>query len=153
RVAVEEPIAPRRLQPRIPRDLETICLKCLQKKPARRYTSGLALAEDLRRFQAGEPIQARPVSRWERAVKWARRRPTAAALLGVSGLAALLLVAGGIAYDIRLGWALNEATRNAEESRQHLVRLHVAGGTTALDQGDWLGSLAWFAQAMKLERG
>jgi len=91
KVLNEEPVSPRRLQPGVPRDLETICLKCLQKEPAARYASAEALAEDLRRCQAGEPIVARPVGRVERAVKWARRHPAraTAALLVVALLAVI----------------------------------------------------------------
>jgi WD40 repeat protein len=153
RITSEEAVTPRRLQPRIPRDLETICLKCLQKEPSKRYASARALADDLRRFLDDEPIQARRIGLWERAVKWARRRPAAAALLGVSSLAVLALAAGGIVYEVRLSQALNEATNNAEESRRRLVRLQVAEGTHALDDGDWLGSLVWFAEALSLDPG
>jgi hypothetical protein len=87
----QEPVPPRRLLASIARDLETICLKCLHKEPARRYATAANLAEDLRRFRAGEPIVARPVGRVERGLKRARRRPTAAALAGVL----LALLAGG----------------------------------------------------------
>jgi Flp pilus assembly protein TadD len=97
-VVADEPVPPRRLQPRVPRDLEIICLKCLQKEPAGRYASAAALADDLRRWQAGEPIQARPVGRGERALKWVRRNPVSAALLAVL---LLTVVAGGGG----LGWA------------------------------------------------
>jgi formylglycine-generating enzyme required for sulfatase activity/tRNA A-37 threonylcarbamoyl transferase component Bud32 len=91
-VVGEEPVAVRALQPKVPRDLETICHKCLEKGPKKRYGSARELAEDLRRFQAGEPIRARPVGRLERVGKWARRRPALAALLlvtvlGVAGIA------------------------------------------------------------------
>jgi tetratricopeptide (TPR) repeat protein len=75
-----EPPAPRSVDPRIDRDVETICLKCLQKEPARRYTSAAELALDLRRYLAGEPIAARPVGRLERLWLWCRRRPVAAAV-------------------------------------------------------------------------
>src|SRR5262249_35020216 len=86
-------------RPRLDRDLEVICLKCLEKDPARRYGSAEALANDLERWLLGEPIRARRSSRWERARKWARRRPAAAALLAVSVLASLLLVAAlGVGY-------------------------------------------------------
>ena len=70
-----EPVAPSRFQPGLPRDIETICLRCLEKAPSRRYASAEALAEDLRRYQEGEPILARPARWWGRAYRWARRRP------------------------------------------------------------------------------
>src|SRR5262249_17925913 len=82
-VISEEVVSPSLLSPQVPRDLETICLKCLQKEPAKRYTTAQALADDLRRFLAGEPIVARPVGWLERVWKWSHRRPAAAALLAV----------------------------------------------------------------------
>jgi serine/threonine protein kinase len=87
-----EPPRPRRFDGRIPRDLETIVLKAMARDPADRYQMTQALAEELRRWLAGEPIRARPVGALERAWRWAKRRPTAAALLGVSGVALLALV-------------------------------------------------------------
>src|SRR5207244_2147982 len=84
-------LPPSRLNPNVPRDLETICLCCLQKDPSKRYASARLLAEDIRRFLDGVPIRARPVSAWERGMKWARRRPATAALVGVS-LAAVVSV-------------------------------------------------------------
>jgi tetratricopeptide (TPR) repeat protein/tRNA A-37 threonylcarbamoyl transferase component Bud32 len=87
-----DPVAPSRLQPGVPADLETICLKCLAKEPHRRYRSAEELAEDLRRFRDGEPIRARPVSSWEKGWRWARRRPAVAGLL----LALLLVIVGSL---------------------------------------------------------
>jgi serine/threonine protein kinase len=91
-VLVDDPVPPRQLQPKTPRDLETICLKCLRKEPGQRYATALDLAEDLRRFTAGEPIRARPVGPGERVLKWAKRRPAVAALLGL----VVLLTAVGL---------------------------------------------------------
>jgi serine/threonine protein kinase/TolA-binding protein len=101
-VISQDPVPPSRLNPKVPRDLETICLKCLQKEPRKRYASAEALAEDLRRFQASEPIEARPTPMWERAWKWARRRPAVAALVAVIGLAAVGLLWGGLWYNGQL---------------------------------------------------
>jgi tRNA A-37 threonylcarbamoyl transferase component Bud32 len=95
-VRKQEPVPPARLQPGLPRDLETIALKCLHKEPTRRYARAVDLAEDLRRFLAGEPIRARPAGRGERLLKWVRRKPTAAALLGTLLLTLVSSAAAGL---------------------------------------------------------
>jgi WD40 repeat protein/serine/threonine protein kinase len=93
-VREHDPVPPSRLRPQVPRDLETITLQCLRKEPGWRYASAAALADDLRCFLDGQPIRARPVGVGERLVKWVRRRPAVAALVVVSSLTLLLLVAG-----------------------------------------------------------
>jgi tetratricopeptide (TPR) repeat protein/tRNA A-37 threonylcarbamoyl transferase component Bud32/ribosomal protein S27E len=95
-VLMDDPRPPRQLNHNVPRDLETVCLKCLSKEPAKRYPGASELAEDLRRFIAGEPVQARRTGRLERAWRWCRRNPTATALLAALGL----LLAGGLCF----GW-------------------------------------------------
>jgi eukaryotic-like serine/threonine-protein kinase len=91
-VIADDPVPPRRLEPRVPRDLETICLKCLEKDPARRFATVGALADELRRFVDGLPIHSRSIRAWERAWKWAKRRPAMMALAGVCALAAVSIV-------------------------------------------------------------
>ena len=115
----DEPVPPSRLQPKLPRDLDTITLKCLQKDPQRRYESADELARDLERFQAGVPIRARPVSSWERTVKWIRRKPTMAAFLVVSVLAVLAL--GGVVTGSVYNHWLNNALTQAKSDRQKAV--------------------------------
>jgi len=115
-VLEREPERPRALNPRLDRDLETICLKCLEKDPRKRYASADALAHDLERWLNREPIRARRTSAWERAFKWARRRPAAAALLAVACLAPLLLVIGLVIVNLRI----NEAHRNTQDALDKL---------------------------------
>jgi serine/threonine-protein kinase len=99
-VLADEPVPPARLNPRVPRDLETICLKCLQKTPARRYVGAQDLADDLHRFMDGKPVLARPVGTLERAVKWSRRRPTTAMLCAVMLVSLVaLIVAGAVLWQ------------------------------------------------------
>jgi tRNA A-37 threonylcarbamoyl transferase component Bud32 len=111
-VLADEPVPPSRLNSRVPRDLESVCLKCLQKEPQRRYASAQALAEDLRRYLLGQVVAARPVGGLEWAAKWARRRPTAAAMLAVAVLLVVTgVVGGGLLYRQRADdWAREAKT-------------------------------------------
>jgi WD40 repeat protein len=178
-VLAEEPVRPRRLQPQVPRDLETICLTCLRKEPHRRYPSAASLAGDLQAFREGRPITARPVGRFGQAWRWCRRnRALAAALLAV----ALTLVAGSVVATLfgvqarasaeRAEEEANRARRERQEAetartkearqrkaaedltdqkRRQLARFQVAGGTRLLHDGDLAAALPWFAAALKTD--
>jgi serine/threonine-protein kinase len=139
-----EPAPPSDLEAAVPRDLETICLTCLQKEPTRRYASAAALADDLRAFLAGEPIRSRPPAFLERTARWARRRPAEAALLAtgavaivglgvgvlwshaltVAAIAGLTLLFGSWWYSARLIRALREVTRQQVLTERSVERLH-----------------------------
>jgi WD40 repeat protein/serine/threonine protein kinase len=119
-VATDEPVPPSRLQRRTPIDIETICLKCLEKNPKRRYASAIELADELHRYQAGEPIRARPISTWRRGLKWARRRPTMAALLAVSVAATLSIVIGGASFTIKLRAERDNVQKQLDVARRTL---------------------------------
>jgi len=98
----QEPVPPRHLQPRVPKDLETICLKCLQKEPEKRYADCKELAEDLHRFRTGEAIRARPVGKLERAWRWCRRNPRTAVLSSAIGLLLCAFVVSLAVVGVRL---------------------------------------------------
>jgi WD40 repeat protein len=117
-VRAQEPVPPSRLRPGLSRDLETICLKCLEKEPARRYASADALGDDLGRFLASRPVAARRAGRVERAWRWCRRNPAVAALAG--SLAALLVAAaaGGTGAAVLLAERRAEAVGQREEAKQ-----------------------------------
>jgi serine/threonine protein kinase len=135
-VRSHDPVPPGRLQSAVPRDLETICLKCLHKDPARRYASALDLAEDLHRFLAGEPIRARPAGLWERTLKWTRRRPAAAALVVVS-IAAVATLLGGIVWhnaQLRGALAIAEDRRREAEDERGRAELNFQKARDAVDE-------------------
>ncbi len=110
-VLAMEPVSPRTLQPKVPRDLETICLKCLEKSPKRRYPTAHDLADDLRRFREGRPIIARPVGFIERTAKWAKRKKAAAALIGLSVVMVVAMIGFGVLQTVN-------AARQREANRQ-----------------------------------
>ena len=119
-VLSEEPVSPRRLTAHLPRDLETICLKCLEKSPARRFVSAGQLAADLRRFLNNEPITARPPGAVERGVKWVRRHP-ARAIAAVSSLVLLVAATGGFAFHAnRLALQLAETEKQRQRAEADL---------------------------------
>lgn len=121
-VRSEPPRPPRHLQPDVPRDLETICLHCLEKSPQRRYATAEHLADDLRRFLNHVPISVRPSGWLERGVKWVRRRPAVAGL----SLAVAVSLLGGL---IGVGWQSYKANvyaARASKERDHVRRLHAA---------------------------
>jgi eukaryotic-like serine/threonine-protein kinase len=173
-VLEKEPRPPWMIQPGVDRDLETICLKCLEKDPGRRYSSAEALAEDLERWLKNEPIQARPVTGIERLSKWMRRRPLAAILCSITMVAVAASVATLIWANLdsraaqakekilrqqaqlneqRATEARNDAKSEAEQRRQQLVRLHVAAGNKLVDEGDAFMGLLQFVEALRLESG
>ena len=125
-VISEEPPSPRKFDGRVPRDLETICLKCLQKEPRHRYPTAKALAEELDRFLEGRPIEARPVGALERAGRWCRRNPVVATLaaLAIGGLL-VGLVGLSIGY-LRAAWALDDTRKARALAEENLLQARQA---------------------------
>lgn len=130
-VLEKEPVAPRQLNPAIDEDLQTICLKCLEKDPPRRYVGAAELQDELNRYLAGEPIIARPIGRIERAWRWCKRKPTLASLIAVAASLMLVLSIGGplvaiqqarfAKEQIRLKTQTLEARDEAEQRRNEML--------------------------------
>jgi serine/threonine-protein kinase len=138
-VVSQDPVPPSRLNAAVPRDAQTICLKCLEKDPQRRYASAAALAEDLHRFQRNEPIAARPVGPLGGVLRWARRHPTGAALVATALTLVGLAIGGGVwlvrqraelrnevstavdqALNLRKGFHFQEAQELLKQARTRL---------------------------------
>jgi WD40 repeat protein len=112
KIVAEEPRPLSRLRPNVHRDLDTICLKCLEKEPERRYPSALELAQDLRRFLNGEPILARACGRLEKAWRWCRRHPARAGLVGLAAAVVAVVLPAGLWYQ----GSLNQARESAQQA-------------------------------------
>src|SRR5207247_776882 len=142
-VVNDDPLDRRLLAPRVPHDLETICLKCLEKEPARRYQTAQELADELSRFLRDEPIEARPVTHFEQAWRWCRRKPALASL----GAALVLVFTLGFSGTL---WQWRQAMHNAqaeakqrqfaeenrERAEQNLYSADMHEAETALEKGD-----------------
>ncbi len=117
-VMADDPVPPSKLRAKCPRDLENICLKCLQKDPRKRYATAGHLADDLRRFLANEPVVARPVGWRERLAKWMHRHPAGTVLAVTSSLALLGLLAVSVYFNFQLRAAADREENNAATARQ-----------------------------------
>jgi WD40 repeat protein len=160
-VVAEEPVPPTRLQ-KTPRDLETICLKCLQKEPGKRYASAAALADDLQRYLAGQAVRARPVWIGERLWRWCRRNPVLAASVGLTVAALLAVVAvsaslgvsqSRVAADLRRQTeqtqaALEEAKGHRRQAERLSAAAAVGQGLSLCEQGDVGPGMLWLARAL-----
>ncbi len=143
----DDPVSPRSIQPKIPIDLETICLYCLRKDPQRRYATAEALAADLQRFLSHEPIQARRVGRLERGIKWAKRNPSRVAFYSILLITLMLMVIlrETTRWELEGAWtiareeadAAQTARRQAEQERL-LAQQRLDQALAALDRISWV---------------
>jgi WD40 repeat protein/serine/threonine protein kinase len=139
-----EAVSPRVLNPSVPRDLETICLKCIQKEPDKRYPTAEALADELNRFLKTEPVHARPVTRTERCWRWCRRKPALASFIAATALLFLAILVGSPV-------AITQIANERAQAQANLIRQYVATGNRFGEQGNFMDALPWFAEALRLE--
>jgi WD40 repeat protein/Tfp pilus assembly protein PilF len=146
-VLAEDPVPPRRLNPAVPRDLETVCLKCLQKDSRHRYASAQDLADDLGRWLGGESVQARPVGLPGRTWRWCRRRPAVAGLSALVAVLLLVLLAGLLAT---LGWLRFRVQESEEALRWLAYRDEARAVRLSGRPGQRLAALAAIRKAVAL---
>jgi WD40 repeat protein len=152
-VAEEEPPRPSTIRRDLDSDLETICLRCLEKEPTARYRSMLALAGDLERWLRGEPILARPVTSAERVWKWARRHPALAALWSAVALLVITVAVVATALSVSLARYNKTVLASAETLRHQLARELAGSSQRLVEADDWLRALPPLAEAIRLGTG
>ncbi len=152
----DEPAKPTRLQPKIPRDLETICMKCLEKSPSCRYATARELAQDLDRFLNFESVKARPLSGPERIWRWCRRKTSLAIAMASAALAAATTIALSIFLALyhyqaasRIGAALKEVQAHRLEVNQMAAQLAFDHGQAICEQGDIAHGVLWLVRGLK----
>lgn len=157
RVERDAPIAPRTLNPAISADLNTICLKCLEKEPRLRYDSAASLADDLDRLVRGEPVRARPIPSWERAWRWGRRNPVTAALILATTCLVVVLAVGGPWLATRAIQARSvaeksrdEAVRAQQEVESRMADVYTNNGQIVRMRWEWGEARLWYALAASL---
>jgi len=163
-VRSKDPVPPRQLNPDVPRDLETIALKCLDKQPSRRYATAQELADELGRYLGGAPILARPVGRIERVCRWCGRNRLLAAAAGMAALTLAAASVVSIAFAVYKSWAadelrgeqeqtqvaLQEARNQRDRATQTLTDLQTTSGLTSDERGEPSEATLWFANAARL---
>jgi WD40 repeat protein len=142
-VLYEEPLPPRRLNPSVPADLETICLKCLEKETERRYATANELAQDLDRFLSHEPIHANPITHAERAWRWCRRKPALASFIAATAILLLAVFIGSPIAVYQIDRARKAEAAKALEARQNLYAAHMNLAQQAVQEDE-------FDRALKL---
>src|SRR5262249_40895496 len=152
----EEVTRPMRLAPKVPRDLETICLKCLEKSPRRRYASALELAEDLDRFLNFETIRARCVRAPERFWRWCRRKTSLAVAMGFAALAVAATIGLSVSlaiYHYRAGQEARAATLRVESERRHVdqkaAHLSYDHAQATCERGDVAAGVLWLGRGLR----
>jgi WD40 repeat protein len=148
----DEPVPVGRLSPQVPRDLETVCHKCLHKEPHCRYASAEALADELGRFLRGEPVRARPVGKVERLRRWCRRNPAQAAAAGLAAVAVLAGVALviGAFFTARLREKQGQTEAALAEVQKYRCQLALERGLTLCEQDDVPGGILWLSHALEI---
>lgn len=137
-----DPVSPQAINSAVPRDLETICLKCLEKDPQHRYASAKDLVDELQRFLDGKPIKARPISAAARAWRWCRRKPALAAAGALAATAILATVVLAVSFAIY-------QSRVADYNRRTLAENHFDKGQSLCEEGDVARGMFWFVRSLQ----